>query len=130
MNLSLTFRKNQIFLHLKDLKRRDYCFASLGFFIKFFAKKKSLKKNKVMKFLLARFIRKLFIISNILSANLIIRGLPIKLLEMTSFIMQPLKHKFIDPENGNVIDETKIQNESYLITFNYMLFIKNKAYNS
>jgi hypothetical protein len=62
-------------------------------------------------------------------ANLIIRGLPIKLLEMTSFIMQPLKHKFTDPEDGNVIDETKTQIESpYRITFNYMLFIKNKAF--
>ena len=128
LNLTLSFRKNQLFLHLQDLKKRDYCFASLGFFIKFFAKKKSLKKNKIMKFLLAKFIRKLFIISNILVTNLIVRGLPTNLSEMLVFINQPLRHKFIDPEDGSIIDESKIKVGGYRIKFNYIIFIKNKAF--
>lgn len=128
LNLTLNFRKNQLFLQLRDFKKRDYCFASLGFFIKFFAKKKSLKKNKIMKFLLAKFIRKLFIIANVLSANLIVKGLPINLTEMLVFLNQPLRHKFIDPQDGNIIDELKNKNSIYCIYFNYVIFIKNKSF--
>jgi hypothetical protein len=48
---------------------------------------------------------------------------------MLAFIKQPLRYKFIDPSDGLVIDESrdKIENQ-YRVNFNYIIFIKNKAF--
>ena len=124
----LNFRKNRIFLNLQDVYGRNYCFASLGFFIKFFEKRKALKKNKVMKFLLAKFIRKLFTILEVPSANLLVKGIPLNLPEMLSLLNQPLKHKFMNPASEKVVDETKSTAIFHPIRFNYFIFAKNKAF--
>lgn len=55
---------NRLFLIFKNnlqTKYTTYAFTSLGLFIKFFEKKKSLKKSKIIKFLMLKYFRKLFV---------------------------------------------------------------------
>lgn len=67
--LLLNFRyNNTLFTTLRlvsHLLNKNLLFTSPGMFIKFFQKKKSLKKHKLTKFLTIKFIRKLLVIAKI-----------------------------------------------------------------
>jgi hypothetical protein len=104
--LIFSFFKNKLFINLQNHKKKNYTFISPGLFIKFFEKKKSLKKTKTVKFLMAKYLRKLFIISKITNIILIIKNTPSHLVEIIKLINTPVIHKFIDPIHHKEIDET------------------------
>lgn len=121
--LILNFIKNKLFINLQNYNKKNYLFLSTGLFIKFFEKKKSFKKNKTIKMLMAKYIRKLFLISKIKSSSLIIKKTPIFLIEILNFLNSPIAHKFIDPVDNKIIEET--ENDNLLIKFTYFVFLQN-----
>ena len=55
---------------------------------------------------MAKYLRKLFIVSRINSLILIIKKNPINFLEILKFINTPVIHKFPDPVEEEIIEET------------------------
>lgn len=124
--LFFSFRKNKLFINLQNFKKKNYLTLSSGLFIKFFEKKKSFKKNKTIKLLMAKYVRKIFLISRIKNIILIIKKNPIHLLEIVNFLNLPIIHKFIDPVEDRIIDENE---NNYLWTkILYFIFLESKNY--
>ena len=106
--LILSFTKNKFFVNLKNYAKKNYLFLSPGFFIKFFEKKKSFKKNKIIKLLMSKYVRKLFLISNIQNTVLIIKRNPINLLEIVNLFNTPIVHKFLNPVDRKIKEEKNL----------------------
>lgn len=121
--LILNFIKNKIFINFQDKKKNNFFFLSAGLFIKFFEKKKSFKKNKTIKLLMAKFMRKLFIISKIKETSLIVKKTPLFLIEFLTLLNTPIIHKFPDPIEKKTIEE-KDSNKG-IIKFIYFIFLQN-----
>jgi hypothetical protein len=95
--------------------------------IKFYEKKKSLKKTKTIKFLLIKFLRKILIILKITNLIFKIKKKPIYFLELLNLLNQPISHKFINPCDTKFIDETtKIKKN--LFRFIFFIFSKNTSF--
>lgn len=124
--LILSFRKNKLYINLKNFFKKNYLTLSSGLFIKFFEKKKSFKKNKTIKLLMAKFIRKIFLISKIKHAILIIKKTPVFLMELLNFFNSPIAHKFINPIENRLIEE--VNSTSIWIKFPLFIFLENKNF--
>jgi len=124
--LILSFKKNKLFINLKNINKKNYISLSTGLFIKFFEKRKSLKKNKTIKLLMAKYIRKVLLISKIKNLILIIKKLPIFINEIVNFFNLPIAHKFINPVDNKIIEEN--ENNFTQLKFLYFLFLNNKDF--
>lgn len=124
--LIFAFKKNKLFLNLLNFNRKTFLFISPGFFIKFFEKKKSFKKNKIIKLLTAKYLRKVFILTKINNLIFFIKSVPTFLLEIINFLNQPISHKFLNPCTNKVIEET-VTKSFYLKIFN-IIFLNNKSF--
>lgn len=126
--LILSFKKNKLFINITNSLKKNFLSMSTGLFIKFFEKKKSFKKNKTIKLLMAKYIRKIFLISRIKNSILILKKNPIFLIEIINFFNSPIAHKFIDPIENKIIEET---NDNFIwIRFLYFIFIENKDFSN
>lgn len=126
--LILSFKKNKLFINLKNFYKKNYMSISSGLFIKFFEKKKSFKKNKTIKLLMAKYIRKIFLISRIKNTILIVKKNPVFLMEIINLFNSPIAHKFIDPVENRTIEETN--NNFIWIKFLYFIFLENKNFSN
>ena len=124
--LILSFKKNKLYVNLQNLNKKNYLSLSAGLFIKFFEKKKSLKKNKTIKLLMAKYVRKLFLVSKIKNVILMIRRIPVFINEIINFFNMPIAHKFLNPIDGKNIEEN--ENNFTQIKFLYFLFLENKNF--
>jgi hypothetical protein len=124
--LIFSFSKTRLYINLQNFIHKNYFFLSTGLFIKFFDRKKSLKKSKTIKLLIAKFLRKLFLITQLKHAILIIKKNPLFLLEMLNLFNTPVAYKFIDPTDEREIEEKPT--DFLLIKFLYFVFLENKTY--
>ena len=124
--LILSFKKNKLYVNLQNLNKKNYLSLSAGLFITFFEKKKSLKKNKTIKLLMAKYVRKLFLVSKIKNVILMIRRIPVFINEIINFFNMPIAHKFLNPIDGKNIEEN--ENNFTQIKFLYFLFLENKNF--
>jgi hypothetical protein len=76
--------------------------------------------------LMAKYVRKLLVISRIYELILIVKRTPVFLLEIIKLLNQPIPHKFIDPLEERLIDETE-KNKKW-IKFFYFVFLNNKSF--
>ena len=105
----LRFRFNNSRLHivLEDSKvHQTHFFTTPGLFIRYFQGKKSLKKSKALKYLMARFLRKMLLVLNLESVGVITKGVPVNLDQLLTAIFKPLSHPFTNPLNGEIINES------------------------
>jgi len=84
---------------------RTHFFVTPGLFIKYFQGKKSLKKNKSLKLLMSRFMRKLLLVLKLKDVGIVTRGTPVHIEQLLSFLFKPLSHPFLDPLSGERINE-------------------------
>ena len=124
--LILSFKKNKLFMNLKNFSKKNFFFLSTGFFIKFFEKKKSFKKNKTIKLLMAKFLRKITLILKIKNIVLIVKRNPVFLNELITFFNSPVAHKFLNPLENKIIDES--DTNFIWLKFLYFIFIENKNF--
>lgn len=103
--LTLSFKKNKLYLNLNNSKKNSYLSLSTGLFIKFFENKKSFKKNKTIKLLMAKYVRKIFLITKIINAVLFVKKTPLILNEIINFFNLPIAHKFLNPIDNKSIEE-------------------------
>lgn len=124
--LILTFKKNKIFINLNDYLKINYFFMSSGFFIKYFEKKKTLKKGKIIRTLMIRYLRKIFILVNIPRTILMIKKTPIFLMEFLNFFCQPIPYKFNEPLTKKEIRDS--ETPSNVTNFLFFIFLNSKNY--
>lgn len=125
-HLILSFYKNKLFVNFKNRNKKNFLSMSSGLFIKFFEKKKSFKKNKTIKLLISKYIRKIFLLTRIKNTILIIKKNPVFLMEIINLINTPIAHKFVDPVDNRIIEETNTS--TVLIKFLYFIFMENKNF--
>lgn len=119
-----TFKPNQrLYINLQNYKRRNFFFLSSGFFLKYFEKRKALKKNKSLKILLAKYIRKLYLLIKLKYTLFFIRSLPTYLSELINTLNTPIIHKFSTPFNDKLFEDLPLKKNIFNI--NYFIFIKN-----
>lgn len=120
------FSQNKFFINLLDTNKKAFFFVSSGFFIKFFEKKKSFKKNKLVKLLMIKFLRKILILIKLKNLIFFIRNNPINFLELLNTLNQPIVHNFINPINGSLIKDSSTNDLKF--SFNFLIFLKNQPY--
>lgn len=123
--LILNFKKARFFPSLTNLKGRLFSTMSLGMFSKFFNKGKSFIKNKSVFLLIASFLRKLILFSEIQGAILIVKRVPLYFKEIISAIYDPVVGFYDSPFNGRVVNESTIKNSFKFTSF---MFFNNKPY--
>jgi hypothetical protein len=124
--LILSFKKKKLYINLQNNNKKNYLSISTGLFIKFFEKRKSIKKNKAIKLLMVKYLRKLFIISKINNLILVIKKTPLFINELINFLNTPIAHKYINPIDQKIIDESL--NKYSSIRFSYFIFTENKNF--
>lgn len=118
------FKPNQrLYINIQNYKKRNFFFLSVGFFLKYFEKKKSLKKNKSLKILLARYIRKLYLLVKFKHTLFFIRSIPSYLAELVNTLNTPIIHKFLTPFSDKFFEDSLTKKSIFNI--NYFIFLKN-----
>lgn len=103
---------------------------SQGLFLKFFEKKKSMRKHKNMKFLMAKFLRKMLLISKIRNLIILVRNNPLHLTDFLLLLNSQIIHKYANPLNNQIVEEAIPTHPSFKI-LNFIFrknlnFSKNK----
>lgn len=125
-HLILTFRNNKLFVNLLDILKRNYLSVSTGLFIKYFDKKKLYKKSKIIRTILIKFLRKLFLLIKFPRLILIVKKNPIFLLEFLNLFNQPIPYKFNEPLTNREIIDT--EDNPSLTKVMYVVFLKTQPY--
>lgn len=129
-HLILTCRNNKLFINLNDNLKINYLFLSTGLFIKYFDKKKLFKKNKTLRTVLIKYVRKMFLLIKFPQMILLLKKNPIFFLEFLNLLHQPILYKFNEPlTNREVVDDGShiITNFLYFIFLNTENFTTNKT---
>lgn len=116
-----------MFINLQNWKKRkNYLFLSNGLFLKYFKNKKSLKKSKIIKFLMAKYLRKLFLLLKLQKTILSIKNTPVFLLEFLTVLNTPIIHKFLIPGTDKLFED-KV-NKKTKINFYFFFFLKTYSF--
>jgi hypothetical protein len=116
-----------MFINLQhNNSKKNYLHLSPGFFIKYFDKKKSVKKNKNTKLLMAKYLRKMYIFLKIKYQIILIKKNPVFLLEFLTFFNSPIIHKFANPFTENIIEEKN--NLNPISKTLYFVFFKSQDF--
>lgn len=130
-HLILTFRNNKIFVNLNDRLKRNYFFMSTGLFIKYFEKKKLFRKSKIIRTILIKYLRKIFLLVNLPRVVLLIKKNPTFFLDFLNLFNQQIPYKFNEPmTNREILDNEPAQHITkflYFIFLNTEDFTKNKT---
>lgn len=111
---------------MQNNNKVNYISLSLGLFLKFFKNKKSLKKNKALKLLIMKYLRKLLIVTKIRNFDIRVRGIPTYIYELMNTLAKPLSHPFTNVFTNKIMDETK--GSLYNLNILYFIFDKNKPF--
>ena len=115
--LQIKFKGPKLSINLLDIVRqRTHIGVTPGLFLKYFQNKKSLRKNKSMKLLMVRFLRKILLILRLKNIIILSRGVPVNIDLLLSTLFRPLSHPFIDPVSNEIIDETQKTTRSLAVS--------------
>jgi hypothetical protein len=125
-HLILTFRNNKIFVNINDRLKRNYFFLSTGLFIKFFEKKKLFRKSKIIRTILIKYLRKLFLLANLPRVVLLIKKNPIFFVDFLNLFNQQIPYKFNEPlTNREILDD---ESTLYVTKFLYFIFLNTEDF--
>lgn len=125
--LILTFRQGKLFVNLLNKYKLNYLHLSLGLFSRFFSTQKAFKKNKILKIVLAKYLRKLLLLTQLNFIDLFVKSSPFMLLEILTYLFEPLQKVFKDPLSGRLFDETRFKYKDF--SLNYIYFSQSRQYN-
>jgi hypothetical protein len=124
--LYLNFRSNKLYINLLGNSSKNYLTLSVGLFLKFFKNKKSFKKNKIIKLLLMKFLRKIFLISGIKHVYIYVKKTPLFFQELCKTLTSQLITPFFNPISKSFLfDNPKTSTPLYI---KYILFLNSKPY--
>ncbi len=121
------FKKNNLlYINLRGItkkKNKNLTFASLGLFIKLFDKRKSMKRGKLIRLLMIKFFRKLFIVANVWKLVLFVKKNPVFLPELLNTFHQPV---FLPETEKKKISRVNLKFDAP--KFVYLFFLENKSF--
>lgn len=125
--LKFKFKANKI-VPTFGTRFKLYFSASEGVFNSRLDRPKRFKKNKAIKFIMAKYLRKLLIVSNINWMILVIRNNPLFLNEILQLLNEPSVHKYLNPFSKKVINEFSKRSlkKPHLFKFSYFHYIFSK----
>jgi len=126
--LYFTFTSTRLFVNILNFSGKNYTSLAVGLFLKFFKNKKSFKKNKLIKLLLVKYLRKLLIIAGIKNIYLYIQKKPLFFHELCKTLTTPLVNSFINPLTSRSVNETTLF-KFQPFSIRYLFFKSTKAYN-
>ena len=119
-----TFKRGRFFVNLTNFnKKKNYLFLSTGMFIQYFQYKKSIRKNKILKILIAKYLRKFFLILQFKYIALHFSSTPVLLQEIILNLTTPLIKPLQNPLTLKTIDED--QPSQFRFVFLYFFFQKS-----
>lgn len=131
-NLYITFTSNKLFINLVSNggMRHNYFSLSVGLFLKFLNGKKALKKNKLIKLLLMKYVRKLLIVSEIRDLIIYTKRTPVFFNELCNVLVSPIIRPFVNPLTSSLYDDTKLNSNKPKILVKKIFFYQPKAFGS
>ena len=130
--LNFRFNRNKLRITLKENLSHEYhFFVTPGLFIKYFNRRKSLKRSKPIRLLMMRFLRKILIIADLGTLGFRINGTPIELDALLTMLFKPLTHSFTNPiskKNINEVDPRVLRRTSKIIDPIFIQFNAIKAF--
>ena len=104
----------------------DHFFISAGIFTRYFFFQKSVKRSKALKLLMTRFARKMLILLELKSVELLVRGAPYMFEQLILTLLSSLRHPFINPLTGKLFDEVNTLGSSLYIRT--LTFVNSKSF--
>jgi len=129
-NLYLTFTSNKLFVNLVSDGGTKYNYFSLsvGLFLRFLNGKKALKKNKLIKLLLMKYVRKLLIVSEIRDLVIYTKRTPVFFSELCTVLLSPIIRPFVNPLTSFLYDDTKLNSAKPKVVVKKIFFYKPKSF--
>ena len=127
--LFFTFRNRRFFVNLTNFNQsKNYLFLSTGMFIQYFQYKRSLRKNKLLKIIIAKYLRKFFLILQLKYISIHFNSTPLLLQELITNITTPLIKPLKNPLTQKVIDEDHVSSSQPHFLFLFFFFQKSKNF--
>jgi hypothetical protein len=119
-----------LFITLRNasqFRAKNLTFASLGLFTKLFEKKKSMKKNKLLKLIIVKYFRKLLVVAQISKLILFVKKNPAFLPELLNIFQQPV---FLQnpQKTSKSSPKNKLKLKFDAPKFIYYFFLENKSF--
>jgi|Laugresu1bdmlbsd_1035121.scaffolds.fasta_scaffold05463_2 hypothetical protein len=129
-NLYLTFTANKLFINLVSNGGMKYNYFSLsvGLFLRFLNGKKALKKNKLIKLLLMKYVRKLLIVSEIRDLVIYTKRTPVFFSELCNVLLSPIIRPFVNPLTSFLYDDTQLNSAKPKVVVKKIFFYKPKSF--
>ena len=126
--LYFTFTSNRLFINLLSFSGKNYTSLAVGLFLKFFKNKKSFKKNKLIKILLVKYLRKLLIVAGVKNLYFYVHKKPLFFQELCKTLTTPLVNSFINPLTSVSVNESSFS-RTQPFSIRYLFFKHSKPYN-
>lgn len=125
--LYMTFTGHRFVVTLSNVAdKKTHFFLTTGLLLRYAGNRKSLKKNKALKLLMARFLRKLLIVLGLKRLSIHVRGVPLHLEPFLAMLSNPLTHGFMNPLTGQTVDESRGYKAT--LPLHKIIFLKLKPY--
>jgi len=111
----------------KDVKY-NYLSLSTGLFLKFYKNRRPLKRTKLFKILLVKYLRKLLIVSGLRDFFVIVNRSPTLFAELFKVFMTPNITPFRIPGKKRLYDDSVINSTSPTFNIHRFLFFRTKAH--
>ena len=124
--LILTFRRSRIFVNFGNGLNQNYFSLRPGLLLRFIKQTKAFKKTKVVRLMLAMYLRRLLIVSRLTSFDLWLRRLPIFMQEFLDALHRHTPVSFKDPITSKTVTES--ESDKFVFQVTYMVFQYNKPF--
>ena len=106
----------------------NYFSISLGIFLKFYKNRRPLKRSKLFKLLLVKFVRKLIVLANIKAVKFFIKGVPIFFLELYKALTTPSVHNYSISRTDFPYKVRNLSDPLFTFVVTNYIFLKTKPY--
>ena len=131
-HLYLTFTANRLFINMvtEHGLQHNYFSLSVGLFLKFLNGKKSLKKAKLIKILLMKYVRKLLVVSEVRDLVIFTKRTPVFFTELCNALLTPIIRPFYNPFTTFMYDDTRLNSIKPKLVVKQINFYQPKAFGS
>jgi hypothetical protein len=124
-NLSLTFKKHQLFLNFwKNKSKKTFLYVSMGLISKTWIENKSFRKNKILKYFMAKQIRRILLLLSVRSINILVKSTPTHLQEFMHYLFLIEKTPLYNPFRQDWIPTYRLRRTAFRISYIYFSSLK------
>ena len=131
-NVRFCFKSRRFFLNFGAMVGNlNYFSLSPGFFLRFFQFKKSIKKKKITRVLMVRFLRKVLLVLKLKSVGLVIKGVPTQMNLLLHTLFKRLSQPFVNPLTETIFNDSYLSSPALKdLGLSSIFFTKSKYHNA